>query len=128
MKYGTFAWGKNNEKSELKSAWKMGSKNIFYKPFPVCQLLISLPLVLNQNPVFKMKTFLKIVAAVLIVSSTVTFTSCSKSSYSHQFHAKSRGSSTSIDPLSRKSQPVRKKYIINNKRRRILGNETPSIR
>ena len=73
-----------------------------------------------------MKMFLKIFAAVLIVSSTVTFTSCSKSTYGNKSYGKSRGSSSTINPVSRKSQPVRKKYIINNHRRRILGNEKPA--
>jgi len=75
-----------------------------------------------------MKTLFKIIVAVLIISSSVTFTSCSKSTYGSKSYAKSRGSSASIDPISRKTEPVRKKYVINNKRKNILGNETPKIK
>ncbi|MCF6170413.1 MAG: hypothetical protein L3J66_05470 [Bacteroidales bacterium] len=75
-----------------------------------------------------MKTFLKVVVAILIVSSAGIFTSCSKSTYTHKYSTKSRGSASTINPAARKSEPVRKNYVINNKRRKILGNEKPAFR
>jgi len=119
---------KVSKKVDSNETEKARSKNIFSVSTDHLSIINTFTAHFEPKPVFNMKTFLKIVAAVLIISSTVTFTSCSKSTYGHKYHAKSRGSSSTIDPLSRKSQPVRKKYIINNKRRRILGNETPSVK
>jgi hypothetical protein len=119
---------KVSKKVDSNETEKACSKNIFSVSTDRLSIINTFTAHFEPKPVFNMKTFLKIVAAVLIISSTVTFTSCSKSTYGHNYHAKSRGSSSTIDPLSRKSQPVRKKYIINNKRRRILGNETPSVK
>jgi len=71
-----------------------------------------------------MKILYKILIAVLIVSFTATFSSCSKNSYAHK--SKRRNSST-IDPVTQKQEPVRKHYIVPNKKKKILGSEKSKI-
>lgn len=69
-----------------------------------------------------MKAFVKILIIVLAVSFSLANTSCAKKS--HAFRSNS-GTTSSYDPVATKHQPVRKKYIVNNKRKTILGHETP---
>ncbi len=52
--------------------------------------------------------------AVIII--TVAFSSCSKGSFGGKKY-----DTSSISPVAPKYAPVRKKYIVNNKRRPILG-------
>ncbi len=72
-----------------------------------------------------MKGFYKVFVAIFILSISLTFFSCSqKSSASFNYNARRNNQST-IDPVSRKTTPVRKKFIIKNKRRHILGQKKP---
>lgn len=71
-----------------------------------------------------MKRFYKVFLTIFILSISVTFFSCSKSSAGHKYNAR-RGNQSTISPVSSKSTPVRKKYVIKNKRRNILGQKKP---
>lgn len=69
----------------------------------------------------------KLVFLVVVIVLSITLSNCSKSNFSHNYRAKSMGSSSSIDPVSKKTTPVRKNYIIAGKKRKVLGQEKPSI-
>ncbi|MEJ2594939.1 MAG: hypothetical protein P8100_07395 [bacterium] len=71
-----------------------------------------------------MKVLYKILAAFLIVAFTVSFSSCSKKGYAHK---SKRHSSSTIDPVTQKNEPVRKKYIVPDKKKKILGTEKSKI-
>lgn len=74
-----------------------------------------------------MKVFLKIAVAVLIIAFAAPFSSCSKKNYGSKSYAKRNTSSPTIDPVSRKSEPVRKTYVVPAKRKKILGQNKPKI-
>ena len=69
----------------------------------------------------------KLVFFVIVILFTVSLSNCSKNNFSHNYQAKSRGSSPTIDPTSRKTTPVRKKYVVKGGKKRILGQEKPRI-
>lgn len=71
-----------------------------------------------------MKVLYKILAAFLIVAFTASFSSCSKKGYAHK---SKRHSSATIDPVTQKNEPVRKKYIVPDKKKKILGTEKSKI-
>lgn len=72
-----------------------------------------------------MKAIIKTLVLILVISFTMVATSCSKKSSAFSHSSNARHNSTSYDPVQRKSQPVRKKYIVNGKRKAILGHEIP---
>jgi hypothetical protein len=74
-----------------------------------------------------MKVLLRIATFVIIVSLALPFASCSKKGYGGKSYAKRNTSSPTIDPVSRKSEPVRKTYLIPAKKKRILGQNKPKI-
>ena len=74
-----------------------------------------------------MRILKKLVFFAVVIVLTITLTNCSKNNFSHKYQAKSRGSAASIDPVTKKSAPVRKNYIVPGKRKRILGQEKPRI-
>ena len=71
-----------------------------------------------------MKVLYKVLIAVLIVSFTASFSACSKKSYAGK---SKKGTAAGIDPVSKKSEPVRKNYIIPNKQKKILGTQKSKI-
>jgi len=73
------------------------------------------------NKVILNKTFL----FILVFAIAFAFASCSKKTFTHTQKAKSRASSSAIDPVTPKSEPVRKNYIVPNKRKKVLGQEIP---
>ena len=74
-----------------------------------------------------MKIFLKIILAVFIVAFAFSFTSCSKNNYSHNYNKKRNSGSPTIDPVTQKSAPLRKNYIVPSKRKSILGQQKSKI-
>lgn len=70
-----------------------------------------------------MKPIVKIILVVLTISFAFTGTSCSKKNHGFNYASAPRHGATSYDPVSTKHQPVRKKYIVSGKRKRILGHE-----
>jgi len=74
-----------------------------------------------------MKVLSKIILAVFLISLAMTFSSCSKKSYSHNYNKKRGSSSSTIDPVSQKSDPIRKNYIVPDKRKKVLGQEKSKI-
>ena len=69
-----------------------------------------------------MKVFAKIIVAVMVIAFMIPMSSCSKKTYSSR-----RSSSSTIDPVTRKSEPVRKTYMIPAKKKKILGQNKPKI-
>lgn len=69
----------------------------------------------------------KILFFIVVLTVTVAISSCAKNNYSHNYRAKSMGTAPTIDPLSKKTTPVRKKYVISSKQKKILGQEKPRI-
>ncbi len=72
-----------------------------------------------------MKGLYKILMIVFIFSISITFFSCSQKSTASYNYNVGKKSQTTIDPVSTKSQPVRKKFVIHNKKRNILGHKKP---
>ncbi len=72
-----------------------------------------------------MKTTIKIVILFLIISFSFSVTSCSKKSHGFSYRSDPKHGASSYDPVARKHQPVRKKYIVNNNRKPILGHVKP---
>jgi len=70
-----------------------------------------------------MKTFVKIIFLVLTISFSLGNTSCSKKSSGFNYSSEPKRGASSYDPVATKHQPIRKKYIVNNKRKTILGHE-----
>ena len=82
---------------------------------------------LNQKAPAKMNMLKKLTLLASILITAVLISSCSKSTFSHNYQARSRASASHIDPVTKKTTPVRKNYIIPGKRKRILGQEKPKI-
>ncbi len=72
-----------------------------------------------------MKAFLRVVIILLTVSFAFANTSCSKKSHGFNYKSDPKQGATSYDPVATKHQPVRKKYIVNSRRKTILGHEKP---
>jgi len=85
--------------------------------------LITLPT--NKKGIVKKNILNKGFVLAIVLITAVSFTGCSKKTYSHNFHAKSRATASSIDPVTPKDEPVRKKYIVPRKDKKILGQEKP---
>jgi hypothetical protein len=64
------------------------------------------------------KLITNFITVVVVIVAASVLTSCSKSSFGGKKY-----DSVSVSPVAPKFAPVRKKYIINNKRRPILGLE-----
>ncbi len=70
-----------------------------------------------------MKFLVRFLFVVVITLSIVSLSSCAKKSYpaytgKHKSHV-----AASIDPATPKKQPLRKHYIIPNKKKKILGSD-----
>ncbi len=72
-----------------------------------------------------MKPLIKLLIIFLTISFSISSTSCSKKNHGYKYSNGPKYGASSYDPVARKDHPVRKKYIINNKRRNILGHEKP---
>ena len=69
-----------------------------------------------------MKVIAKIIVVVMVIAFMAPLSSCSKKTYSSK-----RTSSSTIDPVTRKSEPVRKTYVVPAKKKKILGQNKPRI-
>jgi uncharacterized lipoprotein YehR (DUF1307 family) len=81
----------------------------------------------NKNGIVKKSILNKVFVLVIVLVTAASFTGCSKKTYSHNYHAKSRGTAATIDPISSKDEPVRKNYIVPKKSKKILGQEKPHL-
>jgi uncharacterized lipoprotein YehR (DUF1307 family) len=72
-----------------------------------------------------MKALVKITLILLTISFSLSSSSCSKKNHGFKYSSDVKRSGTSYDPVATKHQPIRKKYIVNNKRKTILGHEKP---
>ncbi|MFK5855037.1 MAG: hypothetical protein QM503_02825 [Bacteroidota bacterium] len=72
-----------------------------------------------------MKTIIKIIFLFLTVSFSVSNTSCSKKNHGFKYSSDPKHGASSYDPVATKHQPIRKKYIVNSKRKTILGHDKP---
>lgn len=73
-----------------------------------------------------MKSIQKILVAILIILVSVTFVDCSNKSSGYNYRAH-RNSSPTIKPVETKHEPVRKNFIVPQKKKKILGQQTPKI-
>ena len=64
---------------------------------------------------------MKNILVVVTILFVFLLVSCSNKSYNHKYHHAYRTSAPSAYPISRKSTPVAKKYIVPNKKKAILG-------
>ncbi|MFA5418215.1 MAG: hypothetical protein WC341_07115 [Bacteroidales bacterium] len=74
-----------------------------------------------------MKGIIKIVIFVLIVVTSGSFSSCSRKSTGFTHSSSNAGKGSSYDPVAPKNYPVRKKFVINQRRAVILGHKKPSL-
>lgn len=68
-----------------------------------------------------MKIYLKILglfASLIIVFSN---TSCAKNSYSHKYKSRANYNQERVSPVSKKTTPVSKNYLVKSKKKAILG-------
>lgn len=72
-----------------------------------------------------MKAFVKVVMILLTISFAMVNTSCSKKSQAFSSKSTARNNAPSYSAVDSKQQPVRKKYIVNGKRKTILGHDKP---
>ncbi len=71
-----------------------------------------------------MKMLVRISFILVMVLSVVSLTSCSKSSYpGHASKASKHHGAITASAASPKKEPLRKKYIVPNKKRRVLGTD-----
>jgi len=77
---------------------------------------------LQHNQIQKirlMNRFIKYFLFSFLFALTLSFfTSCSKNNFAGKHHF---GRTVSISPVTPKAYPIRKKYIVNGRRRHILG-------
>ncbi len=73
-----------------------------------------------------MKAILKVLIILLTISFAMANASCSKKSHGFNYSSNTKRSATSYSAVETKHQPVRKKYIVNGKRKTILGHQTPN--
>jgi hypothetical protein len=79
----------------------------------------------KPKSVLSMKALYKILLIVLSVSFVLAGASCSSKKHGFNYKSDPKRGATSYDPVARKNQPVRKKFIVNGKRKAILGHEKP---
>jgi hypothetical protein len=72
-----------------------------------------------------MKVFIRLFTIALFISFSITAMSCAKDNYKHNYKSKRQGASTSSLASETKKQPVRKNYIIPDKKKKILGQQKP---
>jgi len=69
----------------------------------------------------------RIFFAVLLVIFSATVFSCSQKNYGYTHKSKYKTFSSTNKPVLTKNNPVEKKYILPNKKKRILGSQKPRI-
>jgi len=80
---------------------------------------------INNQPFRRMKGLVRIVLFLLIVVLSSSLSSCSKKSSGFKYPAHRPSGATSYDPGATKHQPIRKKYVIHQRRGNILGHKKP---
>ena len=74
-----------------------------------------------------MSALKRIFFAVMIVLFSTFIFSCSQKNYGHAHNSKRTMSASTVNPVSTKKAPVEKKYVLPNKKKRILGQQKPRI-
>jgi hypothetical protein len=75
-----------------------------------------------------MNTVKKIAFAAIAVLFLTTVFSCSQKNYGYAHNkSKQQVSASTVNPVTTKNNPVEKKYILPNKKKRILGQQKPRI-
>lgn len=74
-----------------------------------------------------MKSIVKILLAVFVLGLAVSFTSCSKNNFSHNYNKRRHSNAPTIDPVAQKSKPLRKTFVVPEKRKPILGQKKVKI-
>ncbi|MBC8319500.1 MAG: hypothetical protein H8E34_02125 [Bacteroidetes bacterium] len=72
-----------------------------------------------------MKALIKVLILILTISFSLTYSSCSRKSHGFNYKSDPKSGATSYDPVVTKHKPIRKKFILNNKRKTILGHSKP---
>jgi flagellar basal body-associated protein FliL len=62
-----------------------------------------------------------IILFIVTIATVFSFSSCAKGTYAHKSKKSNRYNAAQISPVSRKTTPVTKNYVIKNKRKRSLG-------
>jgi hypothetical protein len=70
-----------------------------------------------------MKLFIRLFFITVIAISVVSLSSCSKRSYPGHASNKKYHNTVTANAATPKKAPLRKKYIVPNKRRRVLGTD-----
>ena len=72
-----------------------------------------------------MKGLIRTMLFVVTIMFSIGLASCSKNSTGFKYPAHRPAGATSYDPGATKHQPIRKKYVINQRRDNILGHKKP---
>jgi len=70
-----------------------------------------------------MKLLVRLSFVIILAFSVISLSSCSKKSYPNHAGKKKSHSTVTASAASQKKDPLRKKYIVPNKRRRVLGTD-----
>ncbi len=70
-----------------------------------------------------MKLIVRLFFVVVIAVSVISLSSCSKRSYPSHASNKKYHNTVTASAATPKKEPLRKKYIVPNKRRRVLGTD-----
>lgn len=74
-----------------------------------------------------MKALIRLFTIALFISFSITAMSCAKDNYKHNYKSKRQGSSSSTLAAEPKKTPVRKNFLIPNKKKKILGQQKPKV-
>jgi len=70
-----------------------------------------------------MKLLVRLSFVIVLALSIISFSSCSKKSYPNHAGKRKSHSTVTASAATHKKDPLRKKYIVPNKRRRVLGTD-----
>ena len=68
-----------------------------------------------------MKINLKIIGLFTSLIIVFSITSCAKNSYSHKYKGKANYNQARVSPVTKKTTPVSKNFVIKSKNKTILG-------
>lgn len=72
-----------------------------------------------------MKIFIKVLTLAFLITFSLTAMSCAKDNYKHNYKQRRQGGSTSTLAVETKKTPVRKNFVIPDKKKKILGQQIP---
>ena len=74
-----------------------------------------------------MKELSRLFTIVLFITFSFSAVSCAKDNYTHNYKQKRQGASTSTLAIETKNKPVRKNFVIPDKKKKILGQKKPKV-